>query len=215
MSFRPNPSQVLYLWSLLAAGGEGFAKDMPFQPEAKQRKALVGAGFLEEEKRTRGAIYNTVTDTGWSWVAANMDADLPTRSTRGVQVLKRLLGRIGAFLSARELSLAELLALQPERDGEGGRRAEPDDLESRIRDVHRRYAGRSWGSSDYVRLADLRRELPDVPREVLDQALFRLEEEGSIALYPLENPRDIGAEDRAASLVIGSVGRRDLFRVKE
>lgn len=215
MSFTPSPNQVLYLWSLLAAGGEGYAKDMPFQPDAKQRKALVATGFVSEEKRTRGAIHNAVTEEGWTWMAEHMDAALPLRSTRGVQVLQRLLARIEGFLRVRELSLAELLVPPPMEETSAVELASPADLEARIRAVHRRYAGRSWGNSDYVRLADLRQELEDVPQETLDQALICLEAEGKLALYPLENPRDIRPEDREAALKIGDVGRRDLFRIKE
>jgi len=51
-----------------------------------------------------------------------------------------------------------------------------------------------------VRLADLRQRISDVPRQHLDQTLLSMSREGKLALYRLDDPREIGPEDHQAAL---------------
>jgi hypothetical protein len=52
-----------------------------------------------------------------------------------------------------------------------------------------------------VRLADLRSELPDVPRQQLDHVLQRMTGDGLIVLNRLDNPLEITPEDEDAKIV--------------
>lgn len=219
MSFEPNPSQVLYLWSLLTAGGEGFVKDQPFQPSAPDRKALVKSGWIEEEKRPdpvtrRNANYNIVSDAGWAWMGEHLTAPLPIRSTRGIQIMQALIARLDTFLTARQLSLAELLSpgLLADSASSAPEPSAPE-LEERIRNACYELGQQRWEVR--VRLADLRNRLLDVDRPTLDRELFRLQRERRLVLYPLDDPREITRADEEAAIDIGGVGKRHIVYAKE
>ncbi len=213
MSFQPSPSQVLYLWSLLASGGEGFVNQQPYElNKASDRKALVNAGFISEEKRkspTSGRLsnYNTLCDAGWAWMDAHLTATLPTRSTRGVQVMQQLIARMADFLAAKELSLAEFIC-----PAEAQQTDQPD-LIQRIRTACYQLGQGQWNTR--VRLADLRQQLADVDRDTLDQTLLRLQQQRQLLLYPQDDPQQITAVDQAAAITIGGVGQRHLVYMQE
>ncbi|MDX1605012.1 MAG: hypothetical protein R3202_02400 [Candidatus Competibacterales bacterium] len=211
MTAEPSPQQVLYLWSLLVAGGEGFVKDQPYQPDARERRALLRSGLIEEEKRhhprTRRPVnFNTVTDAGWAWIAAHMEAPLPPPSKGERQVLQALLAQLGAFLQARDLPLAEFLA---PGSADPGPQA---DLEQRLLEACLELGD---GRRDVrVRLADLRERLADVERATLDRELFRLQRERRLVLYPLDDPLEITRADQAAAIDIGGVGKRHILYLR-
>jgi hypothetical protein len=211
MTFNSNPQQALYLWSLLTAGGEGFLKDQTYQPEASDRKALVHAGHLEEEKRRhpasgRPAIFNSLTEYGWRWAEENLDAPL-AKSAKGALVLQALLRRISAFLDSSKLSLAELLV-----PALGSPEPSARDLAARIREAYIRLAQGRWNTR--VRLADLRQELSDVDRNTLDGELLGLQDRHAVVLYPLDDPQEIGSADREAAIDVGGVGKRHIVYMK-
>jgi hypothetical protein len=72
-----------------------------------------------------------------------------------------------------------------------------DDLQSRIAAVAAE-SGRDW-----VSLAEVRRRLPDVPRDELDAALRAMHRSGNANLVPEANRKALTDEDRAASLRVG------------
>ena len=99
MSFKPNNRQALYLWKLLAFDeGVIFGKWRPPLNKAAERNELEKNGLIEiprEKVRTdRGGMARMVrlSEKGWGWAAANMDAGL-CKSADASAVLERLLKR--------------------------------------------------------------------------------------------------------------------------
>lgn len=61
-----------------------------------------------------------------------------------------------------------------------------------------------------IRLAELRAEL-NSPRAELDAALRAMERDGSLSLYPLDNPQEITAADREAAIVTFTGHKRHIL----
>lgn len=204
MSFQPSTSQVSYLWSLLASGGEGFVNQQPYKlKKASDRKALVNEGFISEDKRKiptsgRPNNYNTLCDAGWAWMGEHFaTTTLPPRSA-----LQPLIVRIAHFLATKDIPLAEFIC-----PAEAQQTDQPD-LVPRIRTACYQLGQGQWNTR--VRLADLRQQLADVDRDTLDQTLLRLQKERQLLLYPQDDPQQITAADQAAAINIGGVGQRHL-----
>ncbi len=127
MTLELSELQRLFLWRIIADGGEAWLKHVKPVLEAPKRASLVQAAFIETERRrdpeTKGlGLYIRVLDAGWAWAGRNMDAALPSRSTAGGQVLQLVLTRLSRFLTANNLDLATVLTSPPrqplgKRDG--------------------------------------------------------------------------------------------------
>jgi hypothetical protein len=153
-------------------------------------------------------VFLELTDRGWAWAAANFAAPL-SRSTAGSVVLGRMLGRLGAFLAAREIALAEFISpALPPSPTEAPAAAAPD-LAARIRAAYLAVTG--GGINQQVRLADIRQGLAEDSREAVDAALIALERSGGAGLLPLEDPTKILPADREAVLLVGGRPRHLLW----
>ena len=204
MSHDPTGKERLILWWLAASGGECSLKDVQPKLDAPDRRKLEAADLIESEKRKpaaggRAVLHVVLTDRGWAWLAEHLEGAISTRSTAGALVLERFLGRLSSFLDARQLTLAEFIRPGP------GRAETLDDVAPPIAGLDRRieatYFDISGGRPNVrVRLADLRRALAEVPRDRLDAALLKLAIGGKASLYRLDNPTEIGPEDREAVL---------------
>lgn len=197
MSPELSEMQRLFLWRIIAGGGEEWLKHVKPSLDTRKRNSLVQAGLVETERRrdpdTNGVgLHVRVLDAGWDWAARNMDATLPTRSTAGSLVLQLILARLRGFLAERNLDLATIL----------GPSVRAADLSDRIADACMKLGG--GRANVRVRLADLRRQLPDVAREDLDTMLLQMSRDHTLTLYRLDNPAEVQAEDRAAALVTAS-----------
>jgi len=62
-----------------------------------------------------------------------------------------------------------------------------------------------------VRLADLRKQLTLYPRDAQDSALVRMQTEGRLVLYRLDDPQDTFDADREAALYLGSDPRHLVY----
>jgi hypothetical protein len=207
MSIHPDPLQVLYLWALLARGGEGWKADL--KPDLKGRYApLRTAGLIEEEDRShpdtgRRRKWVRLSEAGWAWAQAHLDAPVAPRSSASGPVLQALLARLKAYLAATGVPLAELVC--PPGAGAAAGQAvaappvPPATLEARLRAAYLADSGGRWGVR--VRLAALRQALRDIPRPILDATLLDLARAERLALYPLDDPLEVTAADREAALV--------------
>lgn len=208
----PTPTEALTLWRLAAAGGEAWSKDVKPTLDRATRERLADAGLIEWAKRKapegRGApIHVTLADGGWAWLAANLDADLTSRSPAGTVVLTLLLRGLKRHMERTDASLADILSAPPasapalplafDGDANGRASAPSADLPARIASAY--YALSDGRPNVRVRLADLRRRLSDVPREELDRELSDIQVRGEAALYSLDSQAEIGPEDREAA----------------
>ena len=209
--------QRLFMWRILADGGEAWLKHVKPVLEPAKRAPLVQAAFIETERRrdpeTKGwGLYVRVLDAGWAWAGRNMDAALPARSTAGGQILQLLLTRLRRFLAVNNSDVATVLVPSPaqalgERDGLSSARQTTlppcaADTSERIMSACERLA--AGDASGRVRLADLRQELRDIVRSILDATLLQLSRDGKLVLYRLDNPAEIQAADREAVLITAS-----------
>jgi hypothetical protein len=187
--------QTLILWALLAMGGAGFQKDVRPELKKPEREALVKAGLIGCEKRGRPAAYwLEVTDKGWAWAADHLDAALPKRSTAGAEVLRAWLTRLDAFLKARGLALADILAPQPPAP----RPLDYPAVRARIREAYLEVTGGRLNARGL--LSDLREKLNDIDRAAVDDALSRMHLEEGATLSGLNNPLEITPAIRSAVL---------------
>lgn len=197
---NPDPLQVLFLWNLLAHGGEAWKSAL--KPDLKGRYgALRRAGLFEEERRPypgsgRLRIWVRLSDVGWAWAQAHLDAPISLRSTASGSVLQALLGRLEAYLTLRGIALADVIRPTPVATAPSEGSLET--LTEQIGSAYFKLTGGHWNVR--VRLADLRQALPAVPRTILDAALLDLARGERLALYPLDDPLEIGDADRAAAI---------------
>lgn len=199
MSYQPTPKQTLFLWYLLAKGGGEFLKNVKMKLDpTKDRKPLVEAGLIEEDKRkesqakkgARAILHFSLTEKGWEWTASHMDAEIST-SQAAAPVLHKILAKLHVFLETHHISLADFITAPAEEE-------KAPDVRGRIRDAYGKLAEGKWNTR--VRLADLRDALPDIAGEDLDRALLGMEGDGAVVLFPLDNPQEIRPEDERAAL---------------
>jgi hypothetical protein len=217
MSLELSELQRLFLWRIIADGGEAWLKYVKPALEAPKRAPLVQAGFVETERRrdpeTKGVgLYVRVLDAGWDWASRNMDAALPTRSTAGSHVLQLILTRLGHFLTARDLNLATIFGdtssqkLVGELTIPGVQPVEQPAVSRNLCDRISAACLKLGGGRDKVRvrLSDLRLALPDVARHDLDATLLQMSSDSKLNLYRLDNPAEIQPADCEAALTTAS-----------
>jgi hypothetical protein len=192
--YAPTPLQTLFLWALICRGGEALQKDLKPTLEKSDRAALVRLGLLLE-----------LTDRGWAWAAANTAARLPTTGTAALPVLADLLARLGGFLAARDVPLAEFVRPAPRLTTP----PEPVRLVERIRTAYFQVTGQAVNRR--ARLSDIRSALADIPRADQDQALREMMRAGGAGLLPLDDPTEITDAEHEAALMVGDQPRHILW----
>jgi hypothetical protein len=140
---------------------------------------------------------------------------LPDRSYAGTFILAGWLERLQAFMRASNTPLAEILVPKQDTDSRGqakenaaGTATAPTDygsLRERIRAAYLALTGGSFNKR--ALLADIRRRLPDVDRDALDDALVRMQRQDDATLMQLDNRPDITQVDREAAIQIGQEPR--------
>jgi hypothetical protein len=200
-----SKNQFLILLALLVQGGGAFQKDVKPEIKKPDRDALARAGLIVSEKRGRKGVWIEVADKGWAHAAENLGADLP-KSQAAAAILQAFLARLGAFLRARDISLAEFLSPAAERPAEAGA-AGP--LAERIRAAYLDVTGGRLNTRALLR--DIRARLPDVDREALDAELLAMYRAASAALMPEDDRRALTTADHEAALVIGGAPRHVLW----
>lgn len=201
MSFEPDPRQTLYMLRLTFGPFEPKLQDLqpPLEPVAL-RKQLEVQGLIRLEKRGRHQ-HVLLTDKGWQWMQAHLDARIDVAGRAAGQVLQGLLPRLRAFLDSKGYALAELFSQgegQRSSLGESREGAPAPDCRQRI---HAALLELSGGRvQQRLTLAQLRRALPQLPRAALDAALLELQGRGVVALYHEDDPALRSAAVEAAAL---------------
>ncbi len=170
--------------------------------EVPMRRHLQQLGLISLEKRGP-ATYVAATDAAWKWVEENLDLALARTQPR--RALEAVLKRLREFLAANDLPLSGFV--RPAVPEASPAPAEP--LEAQIR---RAYLARSGGALHArVRLADLRADLPAVDRAALDEEILTLQRQERAALFPLDNPREVGPDDVRAAINLSGVPQHVLY----
>lgn len=199
----PTPLQALLVWALVARGGAALQNELRPALTKPDRDALTRAGLLATGKRGR-AVTVELTDRGWAWATSNTNAALPANTNAGTLVLRDLLARLGGYMAAHEVALADLI-----RHAAPAAPSPPDNLPDRLRAAC--LAEAADAANRRIRLAALRARLSDVARPDLDAALLALTRAGDADLLPLDDPRDITPADRDAAIAIGAEARHLLW----
>ena len=146
-----------------------------------QSRSLGGQGFAHE-----------LTDAGWAWAVAELDAGVPPRAGSGGGALYALLNGLKVALDARGMLLQELFAPRaPKPSGSLGDR------------IRRAYRGLARRPRDWVELRDLRAQLGDWPRREVDQELVRMFRKKDVNLTLHEDRGRLTQADRDAALRLG------------
>jgi hypothetical protein len=185
-----------------------------FALDGKERRKLNDLKLVESDKPGR-AYEHELTDAGWRWVADELD--LPRRDDAGYleSGYSLLLARFGRYLRAGGLSLADIVR-EENRDAEAEEPTvppahEPADVEARVLSAYHAAAEKP---GQFVKLADLRRQVTDVPRADVDAVLDRLFRSQRINLIPQSSPRALTPEDREAAFRIGGENKHLISEVR-
>ncbi len=179
----------------------------------KDRQKLVQARLLETGKGPKGAKSLELTEAGWRWVSENLSRPMP----KGSELLGDVLRYVDRFLKSNEAALVDLVSARNIRPGRQPENGLPGGAANFRQDAFKQLLlkeslGLNNGRANQrVRLSDLRPRLGFVPREVVDGALFELQNEGAIVLYPIDYAPDITAADEEACVRVGGEPRHILY----
>jgi hypothetical protein len=230
--------QTLTLWALLAnAGGASAVKNIKPAVRKPDREALVKAGLIAVEKRGRD-FWLKITDEGWTWATAHLDAGLPMDFPGGGAILGGWLTQLKTFIQAHGLVLADVLGPQPLTKSPLKSQSKPR-LTSRSKpqpksqpesaptssstsaslgypdlrqDIRKAYLQLTNGRfNTRAHLSDIRKKLRSIDRGTLDEALVRMQREQEASLYQLDNRIEITDADRAAAIYVGREPRHILW----
>jgi len=196
MSFEPDPRQTLYMLRLVFGPAEPKLKDLkpPLEP-APLRKQLEALGLIRLEKRGRYQ-HVLLTDKGWQWTEAHLNARINPAGASAGRVLVDLLPRLQAFLARKGHALAELFS--------DGSPTPPLRSQHPSTQAQAALLGLGHGQTQQrLTLAQVRAALPQLSRAALDAALLDLQHVGAIALYHEDDPELRGTEIEAAALQLG------------
>jgi hypothetical protein len=212
-----SPEEHQLLWMLVTHGGEVFQgtlnipKVKPFR-DGLERRGLVTVSWrkrqLPEEPAKRG-LFLELTPAGWTWCNEQLHWPPPSRpKSKADMVLGWLLPRLKMLLDRGEAAanLADFInKSHPDAPPPEPAPAPPQPpmtgatLEERIGAACLELGGGKQAVR--VRIADVRKRLPDVPHDTLTEAIVNLARQRRLTLYPLDDPRQVTDEDKAAAIV--------------
>ena len=169
----------------------------------RERRKLNDLKLVESEKPGREFVHE-LSDGGWRWCAGELAAGLTGRGTILERSLYLALGMFERYATAARLSLADVATLDLKRSrGRHKRRetAEGDgDLTVRVTAA---YEALAPAPGEFVKLRQLREQLPDIPRLALDGTLAAMFAAQRVNLIPQSNQQALTAADREAALRLG------------
>jgi hypothetical protein len=199
-----TPSESALLVVLLSEARDISNKELEerfgFTLTGDSRKKLNRLGYVESWKEGR-AYAHRLGEAGWARCQEPLDFDKVRPRAFGA-ALGSLLAAVHRDLQRTNRSLA--LAFAPDVAGStpapvAG--ASTRELRDRIREAYQAVAAEPGG---WVSLADIRRKLGDVGRDVLDAALRELEREPDVNLVPQSNQKALSDSDARAAVTIGN-----------
>ena len=159
------------------------------------REKLNREGLLQSRSIRGKGFAHELTDAGWAWVVAELDAKVPARAGSAGGALYALLNGLKVALEARGMVIQELFDRS-----EPAPPRQPGSLRERIRQAYRSLASRPW---DWVELRDLRAQLGDWPRREVDLELTQMFRDKDVNLTLHEDRGRLTQADREAALRLG------------
>lgn len=209
MSDGIPPLLVLLMWNLLFTGDEPMMSKAKPGVDKKKLKPVLDAGLIVLEKRGR-ANHLVLTDRAWQWAEEHLDAEFSPRAN-ATPALAGILPRLKNYLKQTGTPLAELLSAEEAAVEDAVEAPAPAQvsIDESIRRAYLARSGHRWEVR--VRLAQLREDLGAYAREEQDRALLRMQSEGRLVLYRLDDPQDTFEADRAAALYLGGDPRHLVY----
>lgn len=168
----------------------------------RERRKLNDLKLVESEKPGHEFVHE-LSAGGWRWCADELAAGLTGRGTILERSLYLALGMFERYATAARLSLADVATLDLKRPrGRHKRRetAEGGDLTVRVTAA---YEALAPAPGEFVKLCQLREQLPDIPRLALDGTLAAMFAAQRVNLIPQSNQQALTAADREAALRLG------------
>jgi hypothetical protein len=162
----------------------------------EQRERLNDRELLFSRKEERRIVHE-LTDGGWLWCAAELEAQRPPRSGSMGTVAYALLAGVGRHLKRSGLRLADVFDVDERTPSEPASRA---DVEGLIKDAYRRLASEENG---WVSLTRLRSLIDDVPRAEVDATLRQMYRSPLVNIVAEADQRVLTPEDRESAVKIG------------
>ena len=159
------------------------------------RERLNREGLVQSRKIPGKGFAHELTDAGWAWVVAELDAPVPPHARSAGGALYALLNGLKVALDARGMVIQELFD-----QSEPAAPRQPGSLRARIRQAYRGLASQP---RDWVELRDLRKQLGDWPRREVDLELTRMFRAKDVNLTLHEDLYRLTEADRDAALRIG------------
>lgn len=169
-------------------------------PELRKdrRDELNRKGLIESVLVGRSYVHE-LTDDGWALCREIIGADAPGGATGQARALYTVLRGLKRYLMAADVPPAEVFTAAVASTPDTPTEVAPSD-EQLVADVYGRLAGQP---GDWVALARLRAELPEVAHDVLDDTLRRMYRKPGVHLIPEENQKVLDEHDWQAAVVIG------------
>ena len=144
-------------------------------------------------RRTGRTFTHELTDAGWRWCTVALTAGLPAKASSAEGALHVVLAGIARYLDNTGQSLADVFGWQ---------------IEDLIKTAYRSLAA---VPGDFVKIRELRAQLPDIPHGDLDVTLEKLYRSQRVNLVPQSNQEALTQADQEAALRIGGRGQAHDF----
>ncbi|MDR0548873.1 MAG: hypothetical protein LBI10_05615 [Deltaproteobacteria bacterium] len=213
-----KPIYILFLWNLATSGGSIWLKDnLLSSVKAKDRKILQNLKLIFESQDKDPAVPKAkaktriqLAEAGWGYLADHMSSPINSRSPYSSVIFSQFLGRISLFLESRSLKLADIFSPPP--------LPEPDEVMTKalalplVRERLEAIRATSYNPVAGLRLAELRPQLTTIPRDILDESLIELQNQGYLTLHDLSDyPGQLTEADKKAALYLSGHPRHLIY----
>ena len=176
--------------------------------EKAAREKLNRTGLIESIQERRMWVHE-LTDDGWALCRQMFGAPVPDRPSGQGRALYTVMRSLDRYFAAADLPLADVFGPAPAETPPPPQPTEPAAVpppeaqqpdERQVHDAYRRLAAQP---GDWVGLARVRAELPDVSPVDLDDTLRRMYRKPGVHLIPEANQKVLDEHDWKAAIVIG------------
>ncbi|WP_410638005.1 hypothetical protein [Amycolatopsis sp. lyj-346] len=159
-----------------------------------EREELVSRGYIKVTPGPRRSNLHELTEAGWAACREELRSAAPTGADRGYRVLYPVVNLLERYLTTIKVTLADVVLANDEATT-----PEPEaDIE-----IRSAYQSLADAPGSWVRLGLLRKRL-ELPREIVDEALLRLDLRPEVHLIAEVNQKSLSDAERKAAIRIGN-----------
>ncbi|MFZ4658992.1 MAG: hypothetical protein ACOYNY_18410 [Caldilineaceae bacterium] len=214
MNYQLSAKQAFVLWQLLLHGDDVALSKLDPSLTPAERKPLLDAGLIDLAPRGRSK-HVVLTDKAWLWAVEQGEIAIYPSKKHAPRLLQTLLNKVQGYLQTNAIPLTEFLTAQPiargvehtdTRNNQTVTSATVNSftdfaaMATAIRTAYRQITGGKVNLR--VRLSELHKGLPLVPKTLLDATLRQMQLNGELVLMPLDDPKGVYAEDQVAAVNI-------------